>query len=147
MKTLDELKRVFTQDRFAKFNNIEITEVNENYSVCTAIINEKHLNANDIVHGGLLFTIADFAFGVFCNAIHPITVTQSATITYINPCVNTKYVTATAKQLAHERHNCICEVIVSDDKGRTLCVAQINGFIKAEATPDNIRINSDTPKR
>lgn len=137
MKTLEELKRLFTQDRFAKFNNIEITEVNENYSVCTAVINDSHLNANDLVHGGLLFTLADFAFGVYCNAIHPLTVTQSASITYISPCINTKYVTATAKQLAYEKHNCVCEVLINDDKGRVLCVAQINGFVKLESSLGN----------
>lgn len=131
MKSLEELRELFTNDRFAKFNNIEITEINEKYAICTAVIQNSHLNANDIVHGGMLFTLADFAFGVYCNAVHPLTLTQTASISYINPCFNTKYVTATARELAHEKHNCVCEVVLNDDKGRILCIAQINGFVKA----------------
>ena len=40
---------------------IELIEVGERYSIAKMEIQEKHLNAANIVQGGVIFTLADFA--------------------------------------------------------------------------------------
>ena len=130
MQNITELKTFFSRDRFVVNNDIEIVEVTESHAICRAKISDKHLNANDCVQGGMLFTIADFTMAVFANAIHPITVTSSATITYIAPCKGAEYIKAESKEIALSRHNCVHAVTVKDNNGNVICTAQVNGFIK-----------------
>lgn len=129
-QSFDELKKFFRRDRFVENNGIEIIEVTDKHAVCRAKINDNHLNANDCVQGGMLFTIADFTMAVLSNALHPVTVTSTANITYIAPCFGATYIEAESKEIALSRHNCVHEVTVKDDKGNLICVAQINGFVK-----------------
>ncbi len=126
------IKKIFEKDRFAQYNGIEVVSVGEGGSVIKAKVRDSHLNANDVVHGSMLFSMADFAFGVAANYLHPVTVTSSASITYLAPCAGTEYVVAEAKEVARHRHNCTYTVTIKDDGEKTLCVAQLNGFIKEQ---------------
>lgn len=130
MITEEELRKAFTKDRYAIKNGIEIVCVDENGSEIRAKINDSHLNGKDMVHGGMLFTVADFAFGVAANFRHPDTVTSGASITYLAPCFDTKYIIARGKELSAHKHTCVYEVVITDDKDRVVCLAQLNGFIK-----------------
>ena len=130
MKTVEELKEFFKMDRFVASCGIEIVSVDEEKSVLRAKVNDMHLNANDCVQGGMLFTLCDFAMAVLGNALHPVTVTSSASITYLAPCRDTEYIYAESREVARARHNCSHQVKVYDDKGNIVCTAQVNGFIK-----------------
>lgn len=130
MKTLNELKEFFKMDRFVCYNGIEIIDCDGERSLVKAAIEDRALNAGDSVQGGMLFTIADFAFAVLANCIHPVTVTSSATITYLAACRDTAFITASSQEISRHRHNCVHEVTVCDDKGKVVCVAMMNGFIK-----------------
>lgn len=130
MKTIEDMKEYFKKDRFVINSGIEIIEANEEYAVCKADISEKHLNTIDMVQGGMLFTISDFAFAVISNYLHPGTISQIGFISFINACVDAKYITATARELSTSRRNCVGEVIVKDDQGKIICISQFNGFIR-----------------
>lgn len=130
MVSTDELKKAFALDGFVAHNGMEIVSVDGDRSVVRADVKDRAINAAGSVHGGMLFSIADFAFAVLANYLHPVTVTQSASISYIASCADTAYITAESREIAVYRHNCVHEVTVYDDKGRVVCVAQMNGFIK-----------------
>lgn len=130
MKTLEDMKEYFKKDRYVQLSGIEIIEVNDKYAVCKAELSDKHLNTADMVQGGMLFTLCDFAFAVISNYNHPDTVSQTGFISFINACVGAKYITATAREMTKTRHNCVGEVTVHDDKGKVICISQFNGFIR-----------------
>ena len=130
MKNIDNLREFFQEDKFVVENGIEIDSVDSERAVCSAKISKNHLNADGVVQGGMIFTIADFAFGVLANYLHNRTVTQSATITYIAPLLCCKKIFAESKEIAFSKHNCIHEVKVFDGNKKIYAVLQINGFIK-----------------
>ena len=80
----------FEADEFVKLAGIEIAEITEEKAVITAKIGKQHLNANGSVQGGMLYTLADFAFAVISNYKHPVTVTQGGHIQYLRPATGTK---------------------------------------------------------
>lgn len=129
MKDVAELKKFFVKDRYIRNNAIEIEEINTEYAICSAQINESHLNANDVVQGGMIYTIADFTFAVLSNYIHSCAVSQSATITFLRPAA-CKKIFARSEELSATAHNCVHKVTVYDENNNTLAIAQINGFIK-----------------
>ena len=123
------MRAFFKEDKFAKSAGIEIIEITKKLSLVRAKITAEHLNSLGTVQGGMLYTVADFAFAVLANYLHPETVTQCGNITYIRPAI-TSEVTAIAKEIECVGRTCIVEVTVKDDKGDTVCVCHFNGFIK-----------------
>ncbi|HQC54881.1 MAG TPA: PaaI family thioesterase [Clostridia bacterium] len=130
MKTVEEMQKYFEMDRYVASSGIKIIEVNENHAECKAEIKDFHLNAHDMVQGGMLFTICDFAFAVIANFHFPDTISQFGTISFINACIDAEYITAKARILTSSRRNCVGEVTVTDNNGKVICVSQFNGFIK-----------------
>lgn len=71
-------------DKFATYNGIELLDCKPGYAKAQVKIEPHHLNGADVVHGGLLFTLADFAFAAAVNAYGKVTLSVSNTITYFN---------------------------------------------------------------
>ena len=61
---LEQVQKVFANDRFATENGVVIDEVDDGYAKCSLEIQPHHLNAANTVLGGAIFTLADFAFAV-----------------------------------------------------------------------------------
>ncbi|MBR6789067.1 MAG: PaaI family thioesterase [Clostridia bacterium] len=129
MKNIEAVRKFFQADKFVTYAGIEIVSVDDDKAVVSAEITERHLNANGTVQGGMLYTIADFAFAVLENYKHPITVTQNGNISYVN-AVGSSRITATATELLRKGHNTVCDVTVTADDGAVLCVCRFNGFVK-----------------
>src|SRR5665647_1828513 len=64
----DKAKIVFARDRYAALTGIEIIEVQKGYCKARLVIEDKHLNAANVVQGGAIFTLADLAFAVASNS-------------------------------------------------------------------------------
>lgn len=130
MKDINSLKEFFKQDRYIIKNGIEIVEISEKYAVCKAEITENHLNACDVVQGGMIYTIADFTFAVLANYLHERAVSQTAAITYIKAAENCRTIYAKAEELSFSTHNCIHKVTVYDQDNNILAIMQMSGFCK-----------------
>ncbi|MDR2628194.1 MAG: PaaI family thioesterase [Dysgonamonadaceae bacterium] len=65
---MDAIKSFFKNDRYAALSGIELTEVRAGYAKAVMEIKDCHLNAGNIVQGGAIFTLADFAFAAAVNA-------------------------------------------------------------------------------
>jgi acyl-CoA thioesterase len=79
MSTIEEfLKR----DNYAALSGITLLEVVEGHAKVKLEINEKHLNSFGTVHGGALFTLADFAFGVASNSHGTVSVAINSCISF-----------------------------------------------------------------
>ena len=128
--TKEELTRkMFEKDAYVKLSGIEIVEITDESATVRAKIQAEHLNANGAVQGGMLYTLADFAFAVHANHLHPMTVTQGGHINYIRAAI-TDEVTATAVERVRSGHNTVSEVVVRNGAGETVCICTFNGFVK-----------------
>ena len=128
--TKEELTRkMFEKDAYVKLSGIEIVKITDESVTVRAKIQAEHLNANGAVQGGMLYTLADFAFAVHANHLHPMTVTQGGHISYIRAAI-TDEVTATAVERVRSGHNTVSEVVVRNGAGETVCICTFNGFVK-----------------
>ena len=121
--------KIFEHDGFVKLTGAEVISLTESSAIVRARIGEEHQNANGCVQGGMLYTVADFAFALLGNYLHPVTVTQSGQISYIRAAY-TSVITATAKEIVRAGHNTVSEVIVRDEQDQIVCVCTFNGFVK-----------------
>ena len=122
-------KKIFARDQFVKLIGAEILELSEEKAVVRAPITESCFNANGSAQGGMLYTLADFAFAVHANHIHPMTVTQCGHIDYVR-AAKPPYVVAEAREKVRAGHNTVSEVILRDATDEIVCICSFNGFVK-----------------
>ena len=122
---LQAVKKQFAKDLYAtQTTGIDIEDVGEQYAKCVLHLDEKHRNAMGAVMGGVLYTLADFAFAVLSNQIHQLTVAQQVDIHYLSAPKGNKLI-AKATCRKNGRTSSIVNVDISDDTGRD--VAQFIG--------------------
>ena len=59
---VNEAREFFKGDRFCTDMGVHIDELTDKGCVCSLVIDERHINAVGGVMGGVIFTLADFAF-------------------------------------------------------------------------------------
>ncbi len=57
----------YNKDKFALMIGAVVEEASDQGVVCSLKLGPDHLNAGGTVQGGVVFTLADFAFAIACN--------------------------------------------------------------------------------
>lgn len=122
--SLESAREFFYKDKFAVNTGVTLDELTEDEAVCSLDIADEHKNAYGGVMGGVIFTLADFAFAVLSNQIHQLTVAQQVDIHYLSSVKGDKLI-AKATCRKNGRTSSIVNVDISDDTGRD--VAQFIG--------------------
>lgn len=125
--TPDEIREFFAKDRFAEMTGIEILEVSENYARTRLVVEDRHLNANNVVMGGCVYTLADFTFALAANCGDMRSMTLSSNMTFNSPASG-KILYAETEIIKNGRTICNYIVRVTDDKERTVATANMLGF-------------------
>lgn len=132
MDYLKEAREYFSNDRYAtKTTGITIDEAEPEYAVCSLTVEDKHLNAMNNVMGGVIFTLADFAFGVASNVGQEPAVSLTASIVYTGVCKGKRLI-AKAECEKNGRRVCTYTVHIEDEFGTKIAVMTATGFRKAE---------------
>lgn len=119
--------QMLSRDRYARFTEIKVDEVSEFYAKCSLEVGDKHLNCDDSVMGGAIFTLADFTFGSAANSIEENCVTLSSSINFVRPATG-RMLYAEAKCVKDGKNVCFFNVTVTDEGDRVIAEAQFNGF-------------------
>jgi len=80
---MDKIRKFFEKDRFARFSGIEVVNISPGSAKTRMKVEDKHLNGIGTVHGGALFTLADFTFALAANSYGRVTVAINANISYL----------------------------------------------------------------
>lgn len=128
MRSIEEVREMFSHDRYAAMCGCYIEEVKEKYSKITCTISDTHRNAVGGVMGAVYFTMADFAFAVATNAWldKPDVVSVSSNINFLNFCRGSK-LTAEAVCVKEGRTTVCYEITITDDTGRDIALVTIMG--------------------
>lgn len=81
-----------TADAFAHHNGMTITELNEGYARAEMNLQPYHLNGARTVHGGALFTLADFAFAAASNSSGQLALSINASISILTGAAEGKLI-------------------------------------------------------
>jgi acyl-CoA thioesterase len=80
---MEHIKKFFKKDKFAQFCGIELLEVAPGRARGRMEIKGHHLNGMGSVHGGAIFTLADFIFAAAANSHEIVSVAINANVTYV----------------------------------------------------------------
>ena len=126
-ETIDEARAFFANDRFATENGMTLDELDGEHSVASVALAARHRNAYGGVMGGVIFTLADFAFAALTNDRKRKTVAQQVSISYLNAAKGARLI-ATATYRKDGRSSCVVNVDVADETGRAVAQSVTTGF-------------------
>lgn len=119
------IRSYFENDQFAAHAGIELIEAAKGHARAKMVLQPHHWNGVGTVHGGALFTLADFAFAAACNSHGTVAVAIDANITFIK-AAKTGTLHAEAQELARNFKLGSYIVSVRDDNGEL--IAQFQGL-------------------
>ncbi|MBO4909048.1 MAG: PaaI family thioesterase [Lachnospiraceae bacterium] len=125
--SVQEAVEYFKNDKFAYNSGMVLEDLGEDFSVCSMELDERHLNANGGIMGGVMFTLADLAFAALSNNIHRPTVAQQVSINYL-AAPKGKNLKARAELIKSGRSSTIIQVKVTDEMGREIALFTGTGF-------------------
>jgi acyl-CoA thioesterase len=96
---MDKFHKQFDKDNYAKASGISLIEASAGYAKASMEICDMHLNSVGIVHGGAMFTLADFAFAVASNSHGKIALAINAEISFFKASEKGT-LTAVAKEIS-----------------------------------------------
>lgn len=130
MSALEEIRSRIQNDHFATdATGIVIDSAEPGKAVCSLVLEEKHMNENNVPMGGAIFTLADIACAVAANGYsEKKTVSQQASITFLSPAKGSRLV-AEASCLRSGRTTALYTVDVRDELGTYVAHATMNGYI------------------
>lgn len=124
---LEKVREFFAGDKFAAMAGCFVEEVDENHSVCSMEISDKHRNAYGGIMGGAIFTLADFAAAVVANQDGAKTVANNMNITFVGNTKEDKII-ATAVMKKDGRSTSYVEVEILDKNGKQIAYTSVLGF-------------------
>ena len=129
MSTIEEIRSRFHHDHFATdTTGIVIDSAEPGRAVCSMVLEERHMNENQVPMGGAVFTLADFVCAVAANGYaERKTVSQNASITFLAPAKG-KRLTAEAFCLREGRTTALYAADVRDELGTYVAHATVNGY-------------------
>ena len=130
---MKELKRFFSaEDVFARHNGIELLEVGPGWAKARMRIEPYHFNGARTVHGGAIFTLADFAFAVASNSHGTLAMGINVSISYVKAVTGgTLY--AEAREQARNPKLASYAVRITDDDEAVVAIFQGMVYRKKES--------------
>jgi acyl-CoA thioesterase len=128
----EKIKQFFKNDKLASYLGIELLEVSEGFAVSKMKIEEEHLNGINTVHGGAIFTLADFTFAVASNSHGVVTVAINVNISFMKAAFKDGTLTATATEVSINPKLGTYTVNVTDDNGDLIAIFQGMAYRKRD---------------
>jgi len=130
---MQKLKRFFSaNDLFAKHNGIELLEVGDGRATAAMKVQPYHLNAANTVHGGAIFTLADYAFAAASNSHGRIAMGISTSVNFVKAALSgTLHATAVENSLNQKLAS--YTVTVTDDESAIIAIFQGMVYRKKES--------------
>ena len=121
---MNDIRQFFSsEDRFARHNGIELMEVTPGWAKASMKIEPYHYNGAKTVHGGAIFTLADFAFAVASNSHGTLAMGISTSVSFIK-AATTGTLYADAREVACSPKLATYSVRITDDDDAVIAMFQ-----------------------
>jgi acyl-CoA thioesterase len=129
---MQQIKQFFSKnDLFARHAGIELVEVGPGWAKARMKIEPFHFNGAGTVHGGAIFTLADFAFAVASNSHGTLAMGINTSVNFVKAALGgTLY--AEAQEQSKGPKLAAYSVMITDDAGDAVAIFQGMVYRKKE---------------
>ena len=129
---MDKVREYFKGDRLAENLGMELVDYSPGHATVKMPVQDCHLNAMEMVHGGTLFALADYTFAVAANSHGTAAVAINAHI-HFTKGVASGTLTAKARETSMHPKIATYTVDITDDAEDL--VASFTGMVYRKKTP------------
>ncbi|HYB55075.1 MAG TPA: hydroxyphenylacetyl-CoA thioesterase PaaI [Alphaproteobacteria bacterium] len=122
---------MYARDRAAQALGIRLVEIGPGHALTRMTVRQDMVNGHDTCHGGLIFTLADAAFGYSCNSHNRNAVAQHCTITFLKPAKLGEVLTAEATEQTLGGRNGVSDIKVTNERGELVALFRGNSRVIA----------------
>ncbi len=124
---------MYAKDSASQALGIRIDIPSPGVAVATMRVREDMLNGFGMLHGGLLFALADTAFAFACNAYNQVTVAASGNIDFLHPSGPGDELCATAEEDYRDDRRGFYTVRVVNHRSELVAVFRGRSVSRSEA--------------
>jgi len=118
------------KDKFARHLNIEVVLVKEDYAKVKLAVQAHFINGAGFVQGGVIFTLADFAFGLAANSQKDSGLAVNVSVNFIKAALPTDCLFAEAKLVSRTRKLGTYQAEVTNQDGAIIARCQTLAYFK-----------------
>jgi len=123
------VKEFFKGDRYATLSGIELLTVEPGRAKARMEIREMHLNTVNVVQGGAIFTLADYAFAAAVNAYGNLAMSIETSIRYFKG-IGEGVLFADAQMVHIHKRLATFEVRVTNEQGELIALFTATAYRK-----------------
>ena len=121
---MEKIRKFFEdEDKFARHAGLELLDLSPGYAKVSMAIKPFHLNGAQTVHGGALFTLADYAFAVASNSHGNLAMGIATSMSFIK-AVTQGTVYAEAQEVSKNARLGTYSVRITDQAGEVVALFQ-----------------------
>lgn len=131
----EKIKDFFARrDRLAQHLGIELLEVGEGSAVAEMDVQPHHLNGVDLVHGGALFSLADFVFAAASNSHGRVSVAINTHMSFIKAATGGR-LRAEGRETFLGPKIATYDIVITDQDGEEIALFQGMAYRKKNPLP------------
>ncbi len=130
-------------DPYARFVGVHITRIEKGYAEAELTVAAYMLNFNNVVHGAVIFSLADVAFAAACNSFNQTSVALSFHIVYRRPVELGAKLVAEAKEESTGKTTASYKITVRTEEGRVVALCEGLAYKLESKVVD---VNNDGPE-
>jgi acyl-CoA thioesterase len=123
-------------DQASAMLGIEVVSASPGEAVVRMRVRADMLNGFHVIHGGLVFAVADTAFALACNETDAVTLAAGADIVFLTSAHEGETLTATARRRSLVGRSGIYDVRVEADDGRVVAEFRGRSLTTRRQVPD-----------
>ena len=110
------------QDRASRLLGMRLLEVRPGHARMSMRVTREMGNAQEVCHGGMIFSLADSTFGYASNSHNQRALAASCSIEFLAPAQIGDELTAEAQETAHVGRTRIYDVRVTNQRGESIAL-------------------------
>ena len=120
---MESVRKALERDAYASHLGIELETLEEGYARARMSVQPLHSNMYGMVHGGAIFSLADFVFQAASNSHGVLAVAVQANITYLQ-APRTKILCAEASEVSRTRRLATYSIRVTEEGDKLVAMFQ-----------------------
>ncbi len=114
--------RMVLQDLFSQWLQIDVLDIKEGYSKIKMTLREEMINGLGVIHGGIVFSLADSAFAFACNNRNNLSLALDTSINFTKTTKPGDVLTAEAKEVHNGKSTGLYFVTVTNQNKEQVAV-------------------------
>ena len=112
------------RDRLVDLLGAEVLEVSPGYAKVALTVEDKHLNAAEVCHGGVLFSLSDLAFALASNSHGNLALALEVSMSFLRAVSSGERIVAEAKEEHLGKRTATYIMTVTDKEGKKIALTK-----------------------